>query len=145
MVALKVGIAFFGIHGDATVVAHVFMGTRCKVEERCLATVGIAYQRHINGMTGRMLGIMGCAGHILRFRDVCSLVLILSHLNLLGLLTSQADLVAHDLVFHGVLQGSTLQHVHALPLDKAHFNDTLAEASVSLHLNNIRLVASLQV
>ena len=54
-------------------------------------------------------------------------------LNHLRFLMAQADLVAHQLVFHGVLQWGVEQHLHFLAADEAHLDDALAESAVPLY------------
>ena len=89
-----------------------------------------------------MDGIVGSGRHILRLGDVFSVLLVEADLDFVSLLTTQTDLVAHDLVFDRVLQRCTLQHFDTLALNKAHLDNALAEATLSLYLNNIGLVAS---
>ena len=120
------------------------MSAGSEVEQRRLAAIGIADECHIDGVTGRMNGIMGRNGHILRFTDILGILGVGTDLNLISLLTAQADLVTHDLIFDRVLQRCAQQHLDTLALDKAHFNNALAEATVSLYLNNIGLVARIQ-
>ena len=91
-----------------------------------------------------MDSIVGSGRHILRLGDIFSILFVEADLDFIGLLTTQTHLVAHDLVFDGVLQWRTQQHIDALALDKAHLDNALAEATVSLYLNNIGLVARIQ-
>ena len=147
MVALEVGIALLGVDGDAAVVAYALVGAAGEVEERRLAAVGIAHQRHIDVVAGGMGTVVCGHGHVLRLRDAERLRTVRHHLNLLYLLcllAAQAHLVAHHPVLDRVLQGCAQQHIHLLSLDKAHLNDALTEATVTFHLDDIGLVACLQ-
>ena len=56
----------------------------------------------------------------------------------------QTHLVAHQLVFDGVLQRGIQQHFYLLALDEAHLDDALAESAVAQHLHDDALFASLQ-
>ena len=55
---------------------------------------------------------------------------------LVRLLAAQAYLVSDYLVFDGVFQRGVQHHFHAFALYKAHFNDSLAEAAVSVYLHD---------
>ena len=107
------------------------MGSGGEVEERRLATVGIAHQSHADFLALGLFCLFGT-----RFGSL--------HFYHLGFLTAQTDLIAHDLVFHRVLQRGTQQHLHFLAFDEAHFHNTLAETAVSLYFDDIGPVACLQ-
>ena len=70
----------------------------------------------------------------------CSLVG--KHLYHVCLFMAQRHLVAHDAVFHGVLQRSIEQYLHLLSLDKSHFHDAFAETTVSEHFHNDAVFSS---
>jgi hypothetical protein len=53
------------------------------------------------------------------------------HLNEVGLAMAQTHLVTHNLVFHGVSEGSVEQHLYLLAFDKAHLDNSFAEASMA--------------
>ena len=61
-----------------------------------------------------------------------------------GFLVSQRHLVAHNLVFHGVLQRCVKQHLNALSLNEAHLNDALTEAAMAVHLHDDALLTCFQ-
>ena len=63
------------------------------------------------------------------------LILNKCHLNHLGFLTAQADLIAHHLIFYGVLQGSIEQYLNHFSLDKSHLHNALAEAAVTFYFD----------
>ena len=50
---------------------------------------------------------------------------------LVGLRMAEGDFIAHDAVFHGILQGSIQQNLNFLALDESHLDDALAETSVA--------------
>ena len=49
LVAAEAEVALAGVDGDTAVVAHVFVAARGDVEERRLAAVGVAHERHVDG------------------------------------------------------------------------------------------------
>ena len=49
-VAFILGMSFLGIHGHARIVAYALVRTGGKVEERGLATVGVAHQCHVDDL-----------------------------------------------------------------------------------------------
>ena len=66
------------------------------------------------------------------------------HLNHLCLLTAQTDLIAHELVLDRVLQGGIQHHFYRFTLDKAHFDDALAEATMTMYLHDDCVLTVLQ-
>ena len=66
------------------------------------------------------------------------------HLNHLCLLTAQTDLIAHELVLDRVLQGGIQHHFYRFTLDKAHFDDALAEATMTIYLHDDCVLTVLQ-
>ena len=156
VVAEERGAGFGGIDGHARIVAHAGMGTAGIVEERRLAAVGVAHQCHIDDTALAQGPVLQVVVLMLRTRKHQSLaarrVLLLATAELffrdnfyhLGLLPAQRDFVAHDFIFHGVLQRSIQQHFHLLSLHETHFDDALAESAVARHLYDDGLLASLQ-
>ena len=59
MIAVVIGFAHLGIHGDTTIVAHTFVSTRSKVEEGSLSTVRIAHQRHVDDVVQAVCLFLG--------------------------------------------------------------------------------------
>ena len=62
----------------------------------------------------------------------------------LSLLPAKRHLIAHDFVFHRVLQRGIEQHLHHLTLHEAHLNDALPESTTAHHLYDDSLFACLQ-
>ena len=151
-----------GIDRHAAVVAHMLVTARDGVEQRGLAAVGVAHQgdfdvaaplvnhpldtarfgkriplrgtsrRIVNHLTGLFVG------QLLRFA-------VGEHLHHVGLAAPQRDVVTHDLVFDGVLQRCIEQHLDALPPHESHLHDSATEAAVTVHLENRRRFAGLQI
>ena len=162
MVALILGEARLRIDRDATVVAHALMGAGGEIEERGLAAVGIADQGHVDvapllhrrvlQLLGREGLVEGRAGVGLDGRKRLALVLAFQSAGLLqrddldevGLTVAQANLVAHHLVFHGVLERRVEQHVHLLALDESHLDNTLAEATMAADADDDSLLSCLE-
>ena len=48
-VSLEVEESLLGIHGYPAIVTHVLVGPRYQVEERCLPTIRVSYQGHVDG------------------------------------------------------------------------------------------------
>ena len=146
LIAEHLGMGLGGIDGNARIVAHVGMGPRGIVEERRLAAIRITDEGHIDGAAFTQ-------GHVLQKVILVSLTylvlrkrlgLTIRHdLYLLSLLMAQRDLVAHQFVFHRVLQRGIEKHLHSLAFHKAHLDDALAEASVAEHLDDDATLASL--
>ena len=155
MVALILGEARLRIDRDATVVAHALMGAGGEIEERGLAAVGIADQSHVDVaplLHRRVLQLLRRAGVGLDGRKRLALVLAFQSTGLLqrddldevGLTVAQANLVAHHLVFHGVLERRVEQHVHLLALDESHLDNTLAEATMAADADDDSLLSCLE-
>ena len=49
---------------------------------------------------------------------------------------AERNLVAHDLIFHGILQRGIQQDLNGLAFDEAHFHDALAKAPVAEHFHD---------
>ena len=155
MVALELKVALLGIYGHSAVVAHVLVGSRGDVEERGLATVGIAHQSHVDGAP-----LAQCHALHLFIREVDHLsqsfqslggsrleqcLVLAHHLNHLSLLAPQRDFIAHHAVFNRVLQRRIEHHLHALTLYKTHLYNSFSEASVSHHLDDDTLLPCIQL
>ena len=151
-VAIHLSHALLGVYRHATVVAHMLMGTRDEIEERCLAAVGVSHERHIDVVAladgsvfqllvgGRLggMGVCACVGFYFGL-DIGLCLGDLSggnHLNLVGLAMAQRNLISHNTVFHRVVERRIEQHLHFLALDKSHFYDALAKAAVSKHFDD---------
>ena len=129
------------------------VGSAGKVEQRCLAAVGVSHQCHVDAsvlLQGQMLQIVVRVGfrgdEFLLKVGRHAVVLVFGcreHLNHVCLLAAQAHLVSHQLVFHRILQGSIQQHLYRLSLHKTHFDNTLAEATVTLNLHDDGTLARL--
>ena len=162
MVALILGEARLRIDRDATVVAHALMGAGGEIEERGLAAVGIADQGHVDVaplLHRRVLQLLRREGAcrrasrrrprwakaarpILAFQSAG--LLQRDDLDEVGLTVAQANLVAHHLVFHGVLERRVEQHVHLLALDESHLDNTLAEATMAADADDDSLLSCLE-
>ena len=151
-VAVHLCHALLGVYRHATVVAHMLMGTRDEIEERCLAAVGVSHERHIDvvaladgsvfqllvGGSAGGVGVCACVGFYFGL-DIGLCLGDLSggnHLNLVGLAMAQRNLISHNTVFHRVVERRIEQHLHFLALDKSHFYDAFAKAAVSKHFDD---------
>jgi len=97
----------------------------------------------VKGLRG--LGGVGLPGErtvIGRLHGAC--LLLAHHFDHLGLLASQRDFVAENLVFDRVLEGCVQDDLHGLSLDEAHLDDALAESAVAQHLHDDALLAGMQ-
>ena len=93
------------------------------------------------------LGSILVPSHLRTFvptRVFLALCRIAHHLYHRCLLVAQRHLIAHQLVFHRVLQRCVEQHLHGLALDESHLNDALAESSATAHLHDDTTLACLQ-
>ena len=70
-------------------------------------------------------------------------LLLVDDLHQFGFGTTEAHLVVHDFIFHGVVQGGIEEDFHALSLDESHLDNALAESAVSHHTNNHALFSRL--
>ena len=138
-----------GIDSHTGVVAHMAMGTRGKIKERGLATVGVSHQGDIDHaalLHGLMpdIVVLVDAG-IFSQREVRGLNggIGRHHLDIVSLLMTQTDLIAHQLVLHGILQRRIEQHFHFRTLDESHLDDTLAESTMTQHLDDDTFLACL--
>ena len=158
LIAFETRNAFLGIDGYARIVSYLFVRSRGKVEERCLATVGVSHQCHVYHtplMACRLLHlffaivVFGCclSGHIVRFgvyvwaifavfRFVVGRVdkfgfFFRNHFNHLRLVVAERNFVTKYLVFHGVLKGRIEQYLDGLALDKAHFDDAFPKTTMA--------------
>ena len=151
------GCALGRVDGHAAVVAYMGMGAAGVVEQRCLATIGVAHQRHVDDAALAQCLVAQVVVFVLYRQLACGLglgavlltehllpLLLRGYLDELGLLAAQRHLVAHQTVFHWVLQRCVQQHLHALSLHKAHLDDALAEAAVALHLYDDAALARFQ-
>ena len=57
---------------------------------------------------------------------------------------AQRHLVAHEFVFHGILQGRVQEYFHFLALDESHLDDAFTESAMTLYLYNDTAFACLQ-
>ena len=168
VVAGVVEVALLGVDSHAGVIAHMFVAAGGDVEERCLAAVGIAYQRDTDMMAAllgqtlhellQLLRRVGCGHTDLRLmRLERMLVLCLRALNMLlglalaqhfdhrGFLTAEGYFVTDYLVDDGVAQRGFHHHLDHIADDKAHLNDALAEAAVTVHFDDNASLAHFQV
>ena len=67
-----------------------------------------------------------------------------NHFDVVSLLMAQTYFVAHQFVFHRILQGSVQEYLYLLTLDESHLDDTLAESTMTLHLDNNATFACFQ-
>ena len=156
-------VAVLGVDRHSAVIAHMLVGARGDVEERGLAAVGVAHERHVDGASffaghvghtafehGFGLGIVSGVGRKPRqtgiFGEGCAgLGLALADdFDQAGLFASQRDFVAHYLILYGVAQGGIQDDADGLTLYKAHFDDALAETAVSAHLDDDAALACTQ-
>ncbi len=56
---------------------------------------------------------------------------------------AQGHLIAHHLIFDGVLQWGIEKHLYGFPLYESHFDNALAEAAVTQHFDDNAALASL--
>ena len=153
-VAAVGAVAALGPHGHAAVVAHVLAAARDGVEERGLAAVGVAYQRHRDGAAvvldhlverapaGRRVGGHGFGRKVAA--QVLARLPVGEHHHHVGLAAAQRDLVAHDVVFDRILERSVEHHGHPLSAHEAHLHDPAAESAVPRHLDDRGRVAGFQ-
>ena len=155
-------VAHLGADGHAAVVAHVLVPARYGVEERRLAAVRVAHERHadrvalaghhlVEGAAPRLVGSRhvvrtGSAGGSLPFerREVGLCLLVGQHLDHLRFAAAQRDVVSHDAVFDRVLERGVENHLDALSAHETHLHDAAPESSVSRHLEDDGGVAGLQ-
>ena len=135
------------------------MGAGCKVEERCLAAVGVAHQGYVDYLASAQGGIgqllvgnvagwcYGChAGGVCQCGCGQGHVYLVGshHLYMVGLAAPQRHLVAQYLIFYRVLQGGVLEHFHHLAFDETHLHNTLAETSMTGDLDDHPFFSCLQ-
>ena len=151
VVTFEIKMSGLGIDGHARVVSHTFVSTTGNIEEGCFSAVGIADENHTQFMSFQICHTLQdvffpfCRDATL-FGVLCHpcLRLFLIHnLYQFSLCTTQTDLVIHDFVLHGVVQGSIEQDLHALTLDESHLYNSFTKATVSHDTDNNSLLASL--
>ena len=169
-VTAVVAVADLGADGHAAVVAHVLVAARDGVEQRRLAAVGIAHQRHgdraaaarhhlvhrrarisaaARAVAGRRTlsafpdATGGFAAAALRSQILAGLG-VGEHDDHVGFAAPQRNVVPHDFVFDRVLQGRVQDHLDALAADEPHLHDATAESSVSRHFDDRRRFAGFQ-
>jgi hypothetical protein len=57
---------------------------------------------------------------------------------------SETNLITHQFILHRVLQWGIEEYLYALSLNKAHFDDTFAEASMATDFYNNPLITRFQ-
>ena len=150
-VATKLEGAHLLVDGDAAVVAHPFMGMCRNIEDAGLAAVGVAHQRHVDGLAsqfsqpfghrtvvGRKSGLVGGV--------VCQpfLGFLFAHnLHMRCVVATEAHLEVHHSVFDRVFEGRIQHSFHFHTTDKAHFDDAFAESTIAVHLDNNALFSCL--
>ena len=142
-------LAFLGVDGHSAVVPYMLVASRSDVEKRSLAAVRVPHQGNADDVPAflcQMLhlffqhpGLLAVGGFKrgLRQGSRCHHFLCFGlayDLYLVRFLAAQTDLVADDFVFYRVFERRVQYHFHAVAFHKAHFNDSFAEASVSVHL-----------
>ena len=86
----------------------------------------------MNGLLGLfMLDLIGWDDDLLAFFVHQRGFLVGDDFYLVGFRMAEGDFIAHDAVFHGILQGSVQQNLNFLALDESHLDDALAETSVA--------------
>ena len=163
LIALETCDAFLGIDGYARIISHLFVCSRCEVEERCLSAVGVSHQCHVYHaplVACRLLhlfftiALVGCRRLRLVvpfgvcdqcvfgvFRFVVGHVdklglFFRNHFNHLRLVAAERNFVTKYLVFHGVLKGRIEQHLHGFTLDKAHLYDAFSKTTVAQNFHH---------
>ena len=66
------------------------------------------------------------------------------HFDHIGLLMAERYFIAHQFVFHGILQGRVQKHLYLLALDESHLDDALTEATMAMYLYDYAAFACLQ-
>ena len=127
----------FGINSHAAVIAHLLAHASGVVEKGGLATVGVADQRHGDGLAAlaqdasRLLG----DGTVEAVTFSC-LISQGDHLNMLGLNAPQGDMALHDLILNGIAQGGVLDDAYLLATYEAQFHQPVTKAAVTAQLHN---------
>ena len=111
-----------------------------KIEQRCLAAVGIAYQGDVDDFV-----LAGSGGDVsafmfgLVFRLFSIVVVVpfvdIAHLNQVCLGPAQRHLIVHQRELDGILQRCVQHHRDLAALDKPHFHDALAEGAMTQYLD----------
>ena len=158
-----------GTHRHAAVVAHMLVAARDGIEERRLAAVGIADQRHgdrparagdhlVHRRAGSLirrtsarfaLGIgfgpaAGLTAAPLLLGEKLARLGIGDDNHHVGLAAPERNVVTHDFVFDRVLERSVQNHLDTLAAHKAHLHDAAAEPAVPRHLDDRCRFAGLQ-
>ena len=147
LIAEERSMGLCGVNSHTTVISHMSVGAGSEVKQRGLATVGITHKRHIDGTTllhGLMVDVVFLVDMVVVVNDKLGGLdrgIGRYHFYHFRLMVPQTYLIAHQLVLHGILQRCIQQHLHLLALDKAHLNDTLAEATMPQHLDNDSFLA----
>ena len=139
-----------GIDGYTGVVAHMTVGARGVVEERGLAAVRVTYQCHVDRaalLHGLVVDVVILVTMVIGREPESSRLkgrVGRDYLDIVGLLMTETDLVAHQFVFHGILKGCIKEHLYFLALDESHLNDAFTDSTMALYLNNHTAFAGLQ-
>ena len=129
------------------------MGARGEIEQRGFTAVGIAHQRYVDDMAPALHFLVQLQGVRVVIHDACLVFWSFTrhrgfsfchHFYHIRLAMPQRHLVAHYLIFHGVLQRGVEQHLRSLSFYKTHFNDALAKATMASHLDDDTALARFQ-
>ena len=148
-------MTFFGIDGDAAIVADMFMGSRGYVEKGSLAAVGVPYEGHSDDMVP-LFGDMGEGSvqpvllvQISRKRLKVHVALkgfaglfFADDFYHLSLLSSEGDFITYDFIFNRVSQRGVEDYCHSLPLNESHLNESFSEATMSVDSDNYSFFSS---
>ena len=147
---------FFRIDRHAGIVAHVLVRAGRDIEQGGLAAVRVAHQGDADdavplfrqmreGLVQALpLGhVLGQALQMLVADEGLAGLRLIHHIDLIGLLAAEGNLIADDLIFNRVLERRVQDHGHFLPLDEAHFDEPFPEGSVSVDLRDDRLFPGL--
>ena len=150
-VAVDVEVAVFSVNRNARIVTDALMCIAGNVEERGFAAVRIADENDaqlfaflLGNMMNEVYVLSRQAWQIgLRFAPCLSFFLCDAfHHSCLG--TTQADLVVHQFVFHGIVERSIQHSFDGCALDEAHLYNAFPESSVSVNLNDYATFACVE-
>ncbi len=130
----------------------MFVTARNRVEQRCLAAVRIAHQRHANRVAARTDQFVYRVVARNRFDRSVPLrrleqfvrFAVRKYLYHFRFAAAQRYVVAHDPVLNRVLERRVQDHLHPLAADESHFHDPAAEPSVAQYFQNRRRFSGFQ-
>ena len=137
------------IHRNTAIVSHVLTTTTERIKERCLTRVRVTYQtdsnmvmRAIKSLRHNILAIYEC--WVFR-QDKPTRLLACHHHNHLSLLTTQRDIVAHDMILDRVFERGIEDHCHLLAAHKSHLHNTTTKTTIAKNLDHGSRLSCFQI